>query len=159
MTIRLSRPLSALAAILTAGSALAQEPAPPAEAATTHEWRVFSRSDTHRYLIDLSSIAEAPDGAARVRVARVSITKPAGDYSHVVDTFGVRCGARETRVETTTEVFEDGEGSETFPVDEPWTRAPEGSLDEAINQTGCREGVPVNDAFPSIRAYIDAGRP
>lgn len=152
-----------LGCVAAAGTAAAQD-APPAaevlsaEAPAAPVWRVFSESDASLYLIDMSSIREESD-ATRVRVARVSRRSPAGDYSHVVDQFGVRCGPGETRVETSTDIAEDGQTAETYPADEPWTGTPPGSFDEAVREIACGVMEPGRAPFATIRAYIDAGRP
>jgi hypothetical protein len=149
------------------GAAMTQD-APPAEAPATEvmqaeapagpQWKVFSRSGQSNYLIDLSSVR--PEGEElRVSIARVANAGDAGNYAHVVDIFGIRCAAAETQVLSSTEVFEDGEGSETFETGEPWTAVRPRSLDEAIKDLACDDLVPSGAAHASIRAYIDAGRP
>ncbi len=151
------------------GGAVTAQDAPPAgaqapaevlqaEAPAGPQWKVFSRSAQSNYLIDLSSIR--PEGEElRVSVARVANAGDAGNYAHVVDTFGIRCAAAETQVIRSTEVFEDGEGSEAFEAGEPWTAVRPRTLDEAIKDLACDELVPSGAAHASIRAYIDAGRP
>lgn len=159
---------TAVAMTVLGGGAMAQD-APPAEAAPATEvmepavpagpqWKVFSRSGQSNYLIDLSSITTEGE-ELRVTVARVAKTADAGTYAHVVDTFGIRCAASETQVIRSTEVFEDGEASESFETGEPWTPVRAGSLDESIKDLACDDMVPSGAAHASIRAYIDAGRP
>ncbi len=137
-----------------------QETAPPApvEASSGPEWRRFSETPTSTYLLDMASIRNA-DGGAMIRIARVSKRLEAGDYSHVVDQFGVRCAAGETRVEASSEVGPDGETADSFVADEPWAAAARGSFDAAVKEVACGEMEPNQAPFSSVRAWIDAGRP
>lgn len=125
---------------------------------TTAQWRMFSESDTSSYLIDMASILRNGDQAS-VRVARVSKRLEAGDYRHVIDQFGIRCGAGETRVETSSDIAEDGVTADTYAADEPWSRAPPNSFDEAVKEMACDDKEPTRQPFETVRAWIDAGRP
>jgi len=161
----------ALAAILAlAGAAAAQTAPPPQEEVLVSpdaavpppvegpQWRAFSRSGSSTFLIDTASVQTEGD-AINVKVARVPLASPAGDYSHIIDDFAVRCATRESHLVSTTEAYEDGELTETFPADEPWADIRPGSFDEGIKQISCGEAAPIGAPFPSVRAYIDAGRP
>jgi hypothetical protein len=129
---------------------------PPAAAGP--QWRVFSRSATSAFLIDLASVRPEADGIA-VKIARVPLASPAGDLTHAVDDFAVRCAARQSRLTASTEAYEDGELTGSFAADEPWGDIRPGSFDEAIHQIGCGEATPSGDPFASVRAFIEAGRP
>lgn len=159
------------ALLLTAGPAMAQEtpPAPQDEvltapdavtapAAAGPQWRVFSRSATSAFLIDIASVRPDTDGIA-VKIARVPLASPPGDLTHAVDDFAVRCGARQARLTASTEAYEDGELTGSFAADEPWGDIRPDSFDEAIHQIGCGEATPSGAPFASVRAYIEAGRP
>ena len=76
-----------------------------------------------------------------------------------VDQFGVRRGAGEMRVETSSDIAEDGVTADTYAADEPWTPAPRNSFDEAVKEMACGEKEPSRAPFETIRAWIDAGRP
>lgn len=157
-----------VAMVGSAGGAMAQDPPPTEgeaavevlapEAPAGPQWKIFSRGSQSNYLIDLSSLRPEGD-ELRVKIARVSTTAEPGDFSHVIDEFGIRCAAAQTHVITSTEVFEDGEGSDSYDTDEPWSDVGAGSLDEAIKNLACDELVPSGTAYDSVRAYIDAGRP
>ncbi len=77
----------------------------------------------------------------------------------MIDLFGVRCQASETRVESTTEVGPHGEPVETYAADEPWAPATGASFDAAVKEVACGEMEPNQAPFASVRAWIDAGRP
>jgi hypothetical protein len=140
-----------------AGGVPAAEALTP-EAPTGPQWKVFSRSNTSNYLIDLASIRPEGD-ELRVRIARVPIAGEATDLSHVVDAFGLRCSTGESHVITSTEVLEDGVTAETFQTDEPWSEPRGGSLDATVKELACEDMVPSGDAYSAITDYIAAGRP
>lgn len=168
MTLKNSATAIGLAIFVLAGAAQAQEappvevfdtgPAAPAQATTGPEWWVFSTGETRAYLIDVNSVAKTGDELT-VSVARVARDKAAGDYSHTVDQFGIRCRARQSHVVTSSEALEDGTLDEAFATDEPWEAIVRNSLDEAIHQIACDDMRPEPPSYASVKAYIDAGRP
>jgi len=165
---RFSR-LAAVGTILAmAGPASAQDaptPAPqdtavqaPPPAPTGPEWWVFSRSTQRSYLIDVNSIARTGDELT-VKIARLPRQGEAQDYSHTEDVFGIRCAANQSHVDRSMDVLEDGEPTEDYATDEPWDTIRAGTLDEGVHEIACDNGRPPGPSFPSVKAYIDAGRP
>lgn len=122
------------------------------------QWRAFSRGASSLYLIDPASVSR-DGGETHISVARVPAVAPPGDYSHIVDGFAILCDADQSRVKASAEAYEDGELGEAVPADEPWGDIRAGSFDEGVQQIACGDASPVAAPFPSIRAYIDAGRP
>ncbi len=163
-----------IAAAVLAGAALtgvaqAQEAPPPAQeevlAAPTAtpppqgpDWRAFSRSTTSVSLIAGGSL-ETQGEDVLVRVARVPLNGAPGDYSHVLDIFGVRCDAEQTHLVSSAEAYEDGELTEAFDADEPWSDVAPGTFDEGVFQIGCGRARATGTSFDSVKAYVDAGRP
>lgn len=156
-------------AILWAGAAAAQTPPPPpvevlggtaepVAQSTGPEWWAFSRGQQRNYLIDVNSVVKTGDELT-VTVARVPKDTPAGDYSHTVDQFGIRCRARQSHVVTSSDAFEDGVPGEPFATDEPWEAIAADSFDDAIREISCDDMRPQPPSYPSVKAYIDAGRP
>lgn len=163
MTLRQSTAGIGLSVFILAGAAHAQE-APPAQQTVTAplptgpEWGVFSRTDTRAYLIEAAGIDRSGDERTAL-VARVPRDRPAGDYTHTIDRFAVRCEARQSRVVTSSDAAEDGVPGEAFDADEPWTDISANSLDEGIREIACDDRRPQPPAYDSVKAYIDAGRP
>lgn len=155
--MRMWMALGAAVAATIAGAAAAQE-APAAQQTAGAGWGAFSRDPRMVFLIATGEIVRDGD-VATAKVARVRKDLPAGDYSHVVDVFQVQCEGMQSHMLTSTDVEEDGEPGEAYPADEPWTPIRAGSFDEMIKTMACAEAVPVGDLFPSIKAFIDAGRP
>lgn len=145
---------------------LAQDaPQPPATAEvmdaaapTGPDWWIFPRSVDRSYLIDVGSIMRTGEELT-VDVARVKRSGDAGDYSRSQDRFGVRCDANQARVDLTMDIFEDGEPTEAYATDEDWAAIEPGSLEDGVRQVACPDARPPGPSFPSIKAYIDAGRP
>ena len=151
--------------LVLAGSVSAQDvpaPAPqdaPAVAAPpAPEWWIFSRSDQRGYLIDVNSVARTGDELT-VAIARVPRQGDPADYSRTEDVFGFRCRAGEAHVDRSMDVLEDGTPTEAYPADEPWEAIRPGSVDDGAREIACEGRRPPGPSFPSIKAYIDAGRP
>ena len=164
--------LGATVVLLFAGAASAQDapatPPPPVEVlggtaepvvqSTGPEWWAFSRAPSKHYLIDVHSVVKTGDELT-VMIARVPTDSPAGDYSHTVDQFGIRCRAGQSHVVTTADAFEDGVVGESADTDEPWEAIARDSFDDAIREISCDDMRPQPPSYPSVKAYIDAGRP
>ncbi len=157
--------MAALSSVL-ATAAAAQQQAPvevlggtaTSQNGSGPEWWAFSRSQNRNYLIDVQSVVKNGDELT-VSIARVPKDTAAGDYTHSVDQFGIRCRARQSRVISSADAFEDGVPGEAFAADEPWAAIAPNSFDEAIREIGCDNMRPSPPAYPSVRAYFDAGRP
>ena len=167
MTIRKYATATAVV-LLWAAAAQAQTPPPqeevlggtaePVQEATGPEWWAFSRAEAKHYLIDVNSVVRAGDELT-VMVARVPKDTPAGDYSHTVDQFGIRCNGRQSHVATSSDAFADGVPEEPYDTEEPWESIAPDSFDDAIREISCDNMRPEPPSYPSVKAYIDAGRP
>lgn len=158
--------LAATVILLGAGAASAQDTptevlggtAEPVQQAAGPEWWAFSRAETKHYLIDVNSVVKTGDELT-VLIARVPTDTPAGDYSHTVDQFGIRCSGRQSHVVTSRDAFEDGVPGEPFDTEEPWSAIEPDTFDDAIREISCEDMRPQPPSYPSVKAYIDAGRP
>lgn len=156
--------MAAVAGLWACGAAAQETPSeevladPAAQTSSGPEWWVFSRGDTRAYLIEANSVSRTSDELT-VTIARVPRHTPAGDYTHTIDQFGIRCQARQSHVVTTADALEDGAPGEPFATDEPWEAIGRGSLDDAIRQITCDDMRPQPPSYADVKAYIDAGRP
>ena len=167
MTI-LKYAITTAVAILWAGAAAAQTPPPPVEVlggtaeavpqSTGPEWWAFSRGQQRNYLIDVNSVVKSGDDLT-VMIARVPKDTPAGDYSHTVDQFGIRCSARQSHVVTSSDAFADGVPEDAYDTEEPWESIAADSFDDAIREISCDDMRPQPPSYATVKAYIDAGRP
>jgi hypothetical protein len=151
--------------LAAAGTAMAQTaPAPtpaanaaPAQAAPVGEdWNAFSRSTIKVYMTDVNGFVRSGD-ATRVRVARVALDAPAGDYSYAVDEVEVRCAAKQSRTVSSTEYGPDGVQTDRYEEPEEWAPYTAESRDAYLSQIVC-EDARAEPSWPSIKAFIDAGR-
>lgn len=132
-------------------------PSAPVGPTTGPSWWTFSRGTNRTYLIDVNSVTRNGDEVT-VLIARVPTDKPARDYSHTVDQFGIRCAAMQSHVATSSEAFEDGVLEAPYAADEPWSPIDPNGFDDAIRAVACDDVRPQANPYASIRAYIDAGR-
>ncbi len=140
------------------GGAVLALSAAAAWAQTAPTWGAFARDSQRIYLIDMANLARDGD-TVRATVARVKRNAEAGDYSHVVDVFEIQCEGRQSRMISSMDVEADGETGEAYEEAEPWAAIRAGAFDSQIRDMTCGDMVPAGDLFPTIKAYIDAGRP
>lgn len=129
-----------------------------AGAASAEEWNAFSRNARLVYLVDVGSFATVGDTTS-VRVARVPLQTSAGDYSHNIDEYEIRCGAKQARFLAEIEFGPDGAQVERYPEADPaWDDIRPNSLSAYLQPIVC-EGARASGAnAASIKAYIDGGR-
>ncbi len=153
--------IAAVTAVLTAaGGALAQTAAPAAQVETLNaaaeDWNPFSRSAVKIYMTDANAFATTGD-VTRVKVARVPLDSPAGDLSYAVDDVEMRCAAKQSRTVVTTEYGADGAQTDRYDTGEDWGPFTAESRDGYLAQIVC-DGDRASKTWPSIKAFVDAGR-
>lgn len=125
---------------------------------SAEEWNAFSRNARLVYLADVSAIATAGD-ITSVRVARVAVQSPAGDYSHKIDEYEFRCRARQARITVEIEYGPDGAELERYPeADAAWDDIRPNSLSAFIQPLVCNGDRADGPNAASIKAFIDGGR-
>ena len=129
-----------------------------ASAASAEEWNAFSRNARLVYLADVAAIYTVGD-TTEFRVARVSLQTPAGDYSHKIDEYQIRCGAKQARIVAEIEYGADGAQVERYPeADAAWDDIRPTSLSAYILPIACEGARADGPNASSIKAYIDGGR-
>jgi hypothetical protein len=121
-------------------------------------WGAFARDSQRIYLIDMANMVSDGD-TVRATIARVKRNADAGDYSHIVDVFEIQCEGRQSRMMSSTDIEADGESGDTYEEAEPWSAIRTGAFDAQIHDMTCGDVVPAGELYPSIKAFIDAGRP
>ena len=140
-----------LTAILTAATATAG-------VASAEEWNAFSRNARLVYLADVSAITTVGDTTS-VRVARVPVQSPQGDYSHKIDEYEFRCRAKQARITVEIEYGPDGVEVERYPeADAAWDAIRANSLSAFIQPLVCDGDRADGPNASSIKALIDGGR-
>lgn len=127
--------------------------------AAAESWRIANASATTAYLVDMDSMGVDGD-AGTLRVARVRFSPAeAGDKSHSVDHFAIRCDANESRVNRIDEVGPDGVTAESYDEDVGFDAIPPNSFDATVKAIVCDMNVPAEPSWPTVLAYMEAGRP
>ena len=150
---------------LSAASGASSQDAPPPEAATpapapagADNWHPFSRSAAKAYLADVGHIGQGD--VVTIRMARVKIDAPAaGDYSHVADEYEFQCAAGLVRTVASNDYGPDGITFDRYEEASPWEDIPARSLDAYLKAVACDGERAGSTTWPSIKAFIDAGRP
>lgn len=140
-------------AMMTLAAALAVVATP----ALAENWNRLSNTDRTTYFADVDSVT-AIDGGQSIRVARVPRAGAAGDYSHEVEVYEFQCADSRFRTAGITEYGEDGAEIGAYPeADGEWSRITRNSLPDILKGVVC-EGDRSPQVFPTLAAYIDAGR-
>lgn len=128
--------------------------ATPAAAET---WTQFSASDRIIYLVDQDTLTPV-DGIAATRFARVPAQGDASDLSHEVEELSVRCSDGYSRTTATIVYGPDGATGERMAEDAEWDSTPSGGIYGGIKSYVCDNMRPRAESFPTISAFIAAGR-
>ena len=149
-----------VAVVMTGGLGLAmttaaQDPAPAPSA--REDWTTFSRSGTRAYLADIGGMTSGD--TVSIRLARTPLNREAGDYSHTIDDYQFQCAAGQVRTVASTEYGPDGVQTDRFEDPTAWEDIPANSLDAYLKAVACDGARTTSPTWPSIKAYIDAGRP
>ena len=156
---------AALIGLSAAGAASAQDAPPPATApgspsaaVAAEDWHPFSRSAAKAYLADVGHIGQGD--VVTIRMARVSLNAPApGNYSYIADEYEFQCAAGQVRTVASNEYGPDGVAFDRYEDASPWEDIPDRSLDAYLKALACDGDRATPPTWPSIKAFIDAGRP
>lgn len=138
-------------------SAVALVVATPAAAET---WQSFSRTSSTVYLIEVDSIV-AEGEVTSLRMATVPRSGEAGDYSYSVETYQFRCaGDGGWRTAGIVDFGPDGSEAGRFPEDgAEWTAVRANTVPAFLKDIACGGARSTGDPYPTIQAFVDAGRP
>lgn len=126
--------------------------------AAAQEWHAISRNAERVYLADVGGMGVVDD-VTTIMVARVS-RRPASptDFSYTADEYAYRCASNQVRPGASVEYGEDGTETSRFEDGGDWETVRPDTLDAFVKQVACdgeRANPPV---FPSIKAFMEAGR-
>ncbi|GAW41552.1 hypothetical protein SH203_01960 [Brevundimonas sp. SH203] len=128
-----------------------------ASPAAAESWAAFSRSDATVYLVDVDALTPV-DGVVTTRMARVHARGEATDLSHETEEVMVRCSDGQSRSGATVTYGKDGAETDRYSEDAPWEATPTGGIYGAIKSFACDALRPQAAGFPTIPAFIAAGR-
>lgn len=125
---------------------------------SAQEWHSISRNAERVYLADVGGMGVVDD-VTTIMVARVA-RRPSSptDYSYTADEYAYKCATNEVRPGASVEYGEDGSETNRFEDGGEWETVRPDTLDAFVKQVACdgeRANPPV---FPSIKAFMDAGR-
>ncbi|WP_225212514.1 hypothetical protein [Brevundimonas guildfordensis] len=128
-----------------------------ASPALAENWNVISRSSATVFMVDVDSIAQA-DGVTSARLARVPAKGESTDLSYSAGTVAFRCAANQSKAGE--EIYYGPDGAEQERIDDGYDFEPiaRNSLDSYVKELVC-EDKRAAASFPTIRAFIEAGRP
>ena len=127
--------------------------------AVAETWNPYSRTAVRAYLADVDSIV-AVDGVTSIRAASTAMTAAAGDLGHTRETYQFRCEAAKWRTAGATDYEADGSEGETYPEeDAPWEDIRQNTLPDYLKQIACDGSRAQGATWPSVTAFIQAGRP
>lgn len=121
-------------------------------------WHTYSRTAARAYLADVDSIATV-DGVTTIRSASVPMTSPAGDISHSETTYQFECATGKWRTAGASEYEPDGTHEDYPEEGAEWETMRANTVPEFVKQIACDGSRSRSATFPTIRAFIEAGRP
>jgi hypothetical protein len=128
-------------------------------AAAAETWQAFSRSANNAFMADADSIVSV-DGITSIKVATVPRAGESGDRSHSVETYQFRCEANQWRTAGVVEYGPDGSEMGQYPEeDAEWEPLRRDTMPNYLKEIACDGARAVPPHWPSIQAFVDAGRP
>ena len=122
-------------------------------------WNSYSRSANNVFMADVDGIVEA-GGVTSIRIAMVPLRGEAGDYSHSLETYEFQCGANRWRPAGVVEMGPDGAEMGRFPEEgAEWEAVRAETMPSYLKQIACDGARADPPTWPSVKAFIDAGRP
>ncbi|MCZ4106718.1 hypothetical protein O3U67_01345 [Brevundimonas diminuta] len=137
--------------------AIAAVAALAASPALAESWHIVSRSSATVFMLDVDSITEG-DGARTALLARVPASGATDDLSYSAGQISIRCSANQSK--PGVEVLYGPDGGEQERIDDGYDfdAIAKNSLDSYVKDMLC-DGQRSTTIYPSIRAFIEAGRP
>ncbi len=122
-------------------------------------WQAYSRSQNNAYMAEVEGIVTEGDITA-IRVATVPRTGEAGDLSFSVETFQFQCARERWRTAGIIEFGPDGAEIGQYPEqDAEWETVRRDTMPGYLKEIACDGARAVPPHWPSIQAFVEAGRP
>ncbi|RZJ29678.1 MAG: hypothetical protein EON85_06445 [Brevundimonas sp.] len=140
---------------LTAAAVLVMTATP----ALAEDWHAYSRTGTRAYLADVDSITAAGGSAVSIRSASVPLDLPNTDFSHGEEIYQFDCAAGKWRTAGAKDFAADGSEDGAYPEENAsWEPVRPNTVPDYLKQIACDGSRSDNQTFPSIRAFVEAGR-
>lgn len=142
--------------VLAATAALTMVATP----ALAEDWHAFSRTPNRAYLADVDSITSVPGGITSIRIASAPLNLPNTDLSHSEEIYQFDCGAGKWRTAGAKDFAADGSEDGDYPEENAaWEPVRPNTAPEFLKQIVCDGARSQGTTYPSIRAFVEAGRP
>ncbi|HVK42290.1 MAG TPA: surface-adhesin E family protein [Phenylobacterium sp.] len=126
--------------------------------AASETWQVFSRSVNNAFMTDPDSITTEGE-ITSIKVATVPREGESGDLSHSIETYQFRCDADQWRTAGVIEYGPDGVEAGQYPEeDAAWEALRRDTLPNYLKEIACEGARAVPPHWPTIQAFIEAGR-
>jgi len=139
---------------LTVALALATAATP----ALAENWHTYSRTAARAYLADVDSITVV-EAVTTIRSASVPMASPAGDLSHAETIYQFDCANSKWRTAGAADYEADGTHEDYPEENAEWEALRPNTVPDFIKQIACDGSRSTGATFPSIQAFIEAGRP
>lgn len=126
--------------------------------AAAESWHPFSRSPNNVFMADVDSITVNGD-ITSVHVATAPRTGTASDYSYSVETYEIQCATGQWRTAGVVEYGPDGAEADLYPeAGAAWEAVRPNTSPEFLNNIVCKGSRAQPPIWPTIKAFVDAGR-
>ena len=127
--------------------------------AAPETWQVYSRSANNAFMANADSIVTEGE-ITSIQVATVPRAGETGDLSHSIETYQFRCAARQWRTAGVVELGPDGSEIGQYPeVDAAWEPVRPDTIPDYLKKIACDGTRVVPPHWPTVRAFVEAGRP
>lgn len=127
--------------------------------AAAENWHPFSRSPNNVFMADVDSIAVNGDITA-VRVVTAPLRGAPGDYSHSIETYEFQCAANKWRTAGMVDYGPDGAETDRYPEEgAAWEAVRPNTAPDFLHNIVCEGARALPPVWPTLKAFVDAGRP
>ena len=127
--------------------------------AGAENWNSYSRSANNVFMADVDSIVQV-GGVTSIRIAMAPLHGDPGDYSHSLETYEFQCGANRWRPAGVVEIGPDGAEIGAYPEEgAEWEPVRADTMPSYLKQIACEGARAEPPTWPTVKAFIDAGRP
>lgn len=123
--------------------------------AAAERWAQFSANDQTIYFVDLDTLTPV-DGIVSAHMGRAPAKGDASDLSYDTEVVLMRCADGQSKPGEIVTYGPDGAETDRYTDDGPW--GPSGGVYESIKRIACENALPASTPFPTIAAFITAGR-
>jgi hypothetical protein len=127
--------------------------------ALAEDWHPYSRTSARVYLADVDSILTT-GSTTSIRAATTPLGRPATDLSHGEEVYEFDCAGSKWRTAGAKDFAADGTLDGDYPEEgAAWEPLRPNTVPDFLKQIACDGTRASGTTYPSVRAFIEAGRP